>query len=336
MSINREIRSPFSTFDASIKHMAWAMIESMPDSLIVTALNGEIIYLNNAAEQLLALTFSQAFSRRIDSVLHLEPVPDQKNAVDDWNQVAGERVVPVSGRQLQGRWLLDRDGKVTPVDIRVSMVRHDPNSDANLLLSIRSTPETAANPDDQIARRQPRVLDYKGFHRRIREAFDDSRRNDREHGLLFLTLESGSGGQASPGAGTDENDHIEIASAIRAAVGPHESVCRLGTQKYGVLLDGYSLLNSIRSATAIMGSLYGDKPVRDCDPATMKIWIGVAPINKFSPGIPANLIGMALVASCEAKLSGESLAVRVYRPGVKVAFTEPESFRQEVTLGADS
>lgn len=324
-----EIHSPLSDFNPSIKNLAWAMVESLQDGLIVAAPSGHILYMNKSAEQLMNVTFSQAFMRRVDEYLCLEDMDGKDGSPID--VISGNNCAPFGGSRLAGRWMLIRDEHATPIDIRISLVCHDPNFNANLLFSIRVVDRETTGRNLQYAPPpRPHLLDNASFLRNIREAYNDSLHNDHEHCLLCLTLRSSSGPREAQDLDSSADAPSTMDMLVRNVVGQNYSLCRLSGRKYGVLLSGYSLLQGFHSATAIIEQIRDASPIRSATPLPANVWVGVAPINRFSPGIPANLLAMALIASCQAKLSGEALAVRAYQLGHRDTFVGPDAFSQDI------
>lgn len=303
MGTQMDTRGSFYSVDLSIKHLAWAVIEAMNDSLVVTNPEGSVIYLNHAAEYLLNVTFTSVFGRRLDQIMSLLPVgprPDDSN--DSQQHPEGE----FKAHCMQGYWLLRLNNELPLVNVSVSSLPPDVEGRCSLLFTIRQIQEEGVDLEPAILGASGRSeVNREEFHKRILSALRASRRWNLEHSLICVQFE-----MARPEPGEYEQIEATLGKYVRRT----DASCKLGSRKYGVLLESYSLPYAIRRSFELIRVLQASIPadrVRQCD---LNIWIGVAPINQFGPTNSANLIGMAMLACYEARQAGKGTAVRVYRP----------------------
>lgn len=301
-----------SPVDLSIKHLAWAVIEAMQDSLVVTNPDGSIIYLNHAAESLLNVTFTSVFGRRLDQVMSLVPVGPRRVP---GHYAPFDHPAAFNASQMQGYWLLRLGNDFPLVNIGVSSLPPDSRGSSNLLFTIRRIREEGAELEPILSPASERAqVDHEEFHKRIRNALRASQRWNLEHCLLCVQFD-----MAHPEPGENE----ALVSMLQRYVRRTDASCLLGARKYAVLLEGHSLPQAIRRAFDIIRELTGALSDDRCRRRDLNIWIGVTPVNRFGPSDSANYIGMAMQACYEARQQGKGTAVRVFRPGREPVNTTP-------------
>lgn len=303
MNIRKRKNESPPTVDLSIKHLAWAVIEAMPDSLIVTNPEGNIIYLNHAAEALLNITFSRAFGRPLKRTLTLMPVGPRLNIDTSHQEAAGHSGFEAA--RLHGYWLLQVGNDLRLINISVSSLPPDAAGRSNLLFSIRHIRGEGIELESV---RQPLLrnseVEQVEFHKRIVVAAQASQRWNVEHALIFLQLETGL-------SSLDEREYMK--NALRRYVRRNDSCCMLESDTFAVLLEGYSIPQAIRRSFGLIRQLNDDLSMKRTRKSDLKIWIGLVPINGLSAGESARILGMAAQACQQAKKTGKPIAVQVYR-----------------------
>lgn len=291
--------------DLSIKHLAWAVLESMQDSLFVTSAEGRIIYLNHAAESLLNVTFSQVFGWRLDQLLNLLPVGPRTLTQVSVSHSAED--VEFNAGEWEGYWLVRLGNDLRLVNIVVSALPQRADAKNNLLFSIRSIRGEGEGMDaTQASASRQATVSHDGFHKRILDAQQASRRWNLEHCLICVQFEM---------KNITSEEYEQVVAVFRSHMRRTDACCPLGTCKYSVLLENYSVAQGIRRAYELIRIMsVGLSEERSLQRA-LKVWIGLVPVNRFSPADSTQLISMAMQASQEASRSGKDTAVRVYRPG---------------------
>lgn len=301
----QERKGALHPVDLSIKQLAWVVIEAMKESLVVTNPEGSIIYLNHAAEQLLGTTFTWAFGRRLDKVMTLFPVGPREESVDASVPLPSKAAFDVA--RMNGYWLLRISDDLALVNITVSPLPQDAAGHHNLLFTIRQIREEGTDLEPfSTLHRGKAMVSRDEFHGRIVNALRATQRWNLEHCLICIQFD-----MARPEAG----EYEQLVATLQKNVRRTDVSCQLGSRKYGVLLEGYSLPHAIRRSFELIRALsctLSEERIRRRD---LSIWIGVVPINQFSASNSANLIGMAMLACYEARHAARGSAVRVYRPG---------------------
>ena len=280
------------------------VIDAMQDSLIVTSPEGNVVYLNHAGEHLLNLTFTQAFGRHLYEIISLLPVGPRPGPVT--RPPSAVRGFSFDPGRLQGYWLLRLGNSLPLVNVSVSAMEADPQGHRNLLFTIRQLQEEGGELEPVLPPHPHYIqVNHEAFHKHIHHALRASQRWNLEHSLLCIQFDMA---ELEPG------EYELLVSTLLRYVPRTDASCMLGIRKYAVLLEGYSLAHSIRRSFELIRALSSALSTERARRRDLTIRVGIAPVNRFGPSNTTNLIGMAMQACYEARQTGKSVAVRVYRP----------------------
>ncbi len=235
-------RAPAETGSSRSHGSAWEALDSLAESVLTTDVDGRIVYINSAGEQLMGKPASEILGRTLGDVIELVEESDRKAASDPVRQclTTGTRV------SLGRRGMLvsaASDGERS-IELTVSPMR-----DANG----RIDGAVVALRDVSDLRGLTRVMTYQASHdaltglvnrrefeRRLEEALEATRGGAR-HVLCYLDLDRFK-------AVNDECGHVagdsmlrEVAALIKDAVRDSDTVGRLGGDEFAILLAGCPL-----------------------------------------------------------------------------------------------
>ena len=221
---------------------AWETLDSLAESVLTTNLEGRIVYVNRAGEQLLGKTAREATGRTLAEVIELVDEADRKALGDPVRQciATGQRV------NLGRRGMLVSSGSEgeRSIEVTVSPIRDAMDRIDGAVISLRDVTDL---------RGLTRALSYQAsrdgltglinrgeFLRRLEEALDATGSGAR-HVLCYLDLDRFK-------AVNDECGHVagdsmlrEVAGILKDAVRDSDTVARLGGDEFGILLGGCPL-----------------------------------------------------------------------------------------------
>jgi diguanylate cyclase (GGDEF)-like protein/PAS domain S-box-containing protein len=221
---------------------AWEALDSLAESVLTTDVDGRIVYINSAGEQLMGKPASEILGRTLGDVIELVEEGDRKAASDPVRQclTTGTRV------SLGRRGMLvsaASDGERS-IELTVSPMRDVNGRVDGAVVALRDVSDL---------RGLTRVMTYQASHdaltglvnrrefeRRLEEALEATRGGAR-HVLCYLDLDRFK-------AVNDECGHVagdsmlrEVAALIKDAVRDSDTVGRLGGDEFAILLAGCPL-----------------------------------------------------------------------------------------------
>lgn len=299
------------SFDSSVKHLAWAIIESSPDCIFVTRNDGSLIYMNHATENLLNITFTHAFGKSIVELLSLLPL--NADDVKPRNNLQ-RRNAPFDGTALRGYWLLARESETRLVNIEYSNLPASTGEDQNCLFSLRILDDlekvTGANPK---AKAGKTLISSVEFQSLFRNALQKCRKLGHEHSLLCIELHETAGGGSQHDNPPTLQSVLMIRNAVLQTIPLASGVCSISRNRYSILLEDCPLPSSIPRAFALASALRTAYKSMHSSSDAFSCWVGIAAVNAQSTSSCADLVGMALQACIEAKHTNKPIAIRIYR-----------------------
>ncbi len=235
-------RAPAETTSVRSHGSAWDALDSLAESVLTTDVDGRIVYINSAGEQLMGKPASEILGRTLGEVIELVDEGDRKAASDPVLQslTTGTRV------SLGRRGMLvaaASDGERS-IELTVSPMRDANGRIDGAVIALRDVSDL---------RGLTRVMTYQASHdaltglvnrrefeRRLDEALEATRGGAR-HVLCYLDLDRFK-------AVNDECGHVagdsmlrEVAALIKDAVRDSDTVGRLGGDEFAILLAGCPL-----------------------------------------------------------------------------------------------
>jgi diguanylate cyclase (GGDEF)-like protein/PAS domain S-box-containing protein len=221
---------------------AWEALDSLAESVLTTDIDGRIVYVNAAGEQLIGKPIEEILGRTLGEVIELVEEGDRKMASDPVRQTltTGTRV------NLGRRGMLvstDGDGERS-IEITVSPMRDSAGNIDGAVIALRDVTDlrglTRALTYQASRDAMTGLINRREFERRLQEALDATAGGAR-HVLCYLDLDRFKAVNDECGHRVGDNMLREVATLIKDAVRDSDVVGRLGGDEFGVLLTGCPL-----------------------------------------------------------------------------------------------
>ncbi|MGB7739784.1 MAG: EAL domain-containing protein, partial [Steroidobacteraceae bacterium] len=235
-------RAPAETGSSRSHGSAWEALDSLAESVLTTDVDGRIVYINSAGEQLMGKPASEILGRTLGDVIELVEEGDRKAASDPVRQslTTGTRV------SLGRRGMLvsaASDGERS-IELTVSPMRDANGRVDGAVIALRDVSDlrglTRAMTYQASHDALTGLVNRREFERRLEEALEATRGGAR-HVLCYLDLDRFK-------AVNDECGHVagdsmlrEVAALIKDAVRDSDTVGRLGGDEFAILLAGCPL-----------------------------------------------------------------------------------------------
>ncbi len=218
-------------------------MQSLGEPILTTDLDGNLVYMNPAAEKLLAVSKSQALGRPLEEIVGLMEQSDRKLLSDPIKEAIGDgNPHNVSRRAV----LLGKaSGEERAIELAASPLRDHSGELVGAVVLMHDITEL---------RGQHRQMSYQATHdaltglvnrrefeRRLDESADVARRGEATHMLCYLDLDRFKIVNDTSGHLAGDSMLREVAKVLREAVRDSDTVARLGGDEFGMLLVGCPL-----------------------------------------------------------------------------------------------
>jgi diguanylate cyclase (GGDEF)-like protein/PAS domain S-box-containing protein len=219
-------------------------LDCLADAVITTDVQGDVAYLNRAAERLLGTTASEARGRALTAIVDIAEETDRRTCADPIQQaLAGTASVYLGRRAVP----LRREGGTDRlVEVSASPLRRSPSEPAAgavvLLHDVTELRGTARQLSYQATHDAlTGLVNRREFERRLEDAVETARRGDGTHILCYLDLDRFK--QVNDTSGHQAGDRLlrDVARLLREAVRDSDTVARLGGDEFAMLLIGCPL-----------------------------------------------------------------------------------------------
>jgi diguanylate cyclase (GGDEF)-like protein/PAS domain S-box-containing protein len=218
-------------------------MQSLGEPILTTDLDGKLVYLNPAAERLLAVTRSQAIGRPLEEIVGLMDQNDRKLLADPIQAAIGDgNPHDVSRRAV----LLGKaSGEERAIELAASPLR-DHNGDLVGAVVLMHDITELRGQQRQMSYQATHdaltgLVNRREFERRLSEAADVARRGEASHMLCYLDLDRFKIVNDTSGHLAGDSMLREVAKLLREAVRDSDTVARLGGDEFGMLLVGCPL-----------------------------------------------------------------------------------------------
>jgi diguanylate cyclase (GGDEF)-like protein/PAS domain S-box-containing protein len=288
------------------KDRAEITLASIGDGVITTDASGHVESINETAQLMTGFTMEQALGQHIDEVFRLSDEPVSRN-VDP----GGERD-PISGAlQLPAPdVLLHRSGERYAIEYTASAIREADGSAAGCVLVFRDVTETR-NLRHQIswhARHDPLtgVYNRSAMAERLTHAIFVSRNRQSLLAVCMLDLDHFQAVNDAHGNRLGDRLLKETAKRLSAfALGPSETVARMGGDEFVLLLGDQPDLASIEARLAALLAQLSTPYAIDDRTVRTTVSIGAA-VFPHDDANPDTLLRHADQAMCQAKSLGRN------------------------------
>ncbi len=301
------------SFDSKVEHLAWSIIESTSDCIFVTGSEGNVIYMNHAAENLLHITFTHAFGKPVQELLKLRPVSTRQGLNDSPASIMTNQKAPFDCNSLRGYWLLQDDADSPVVNVICSTLVAGSHDENKYLLSLRVLGELESlNYYHLQAKSKKSIIKSIEFQFLMNDAIRNCQRLKHENSLLCIELDE-------PTYGAQHNKPLSpqatemMCNAVSQTFTYASGICSISRNRFAILLEDCPLPSSIPRAYTLVNALRTAHKASHLESTSFSCWVGIAPINWQSTSNCGDIINMALLACLEAKRTNKTIAIRVYR-----------------------
>ncbi len=221
---------------------AWEALDSLAESVLTTDVEGRIVYINSAGEQLIGKPTQEILGRTLGDVIELVDEGDRQTAGDPVRQALTTGVRVNLGR----RGMLvspDSDGERS-IEVTVSPMRDANGHVDGAVIALRDVSDlrglTRALTYQASRDAMTGLFNRREFERRLEEALTATAGGAR-HVLCYLDLDRFKAVNDECGHRVGDNMLREVATLIKDAVRDSDVVGRLGGDEFGVLLTGCPL-----------------------------------------------------------------------------------------------
>lgn len=299
------------------REKALVTLAAIGDGVITTNVDGQVDYMNQAAEKLCGIRLSSAKGKGLIDICHLVD-EKTKNAIDD----------PVTRALLKNGPLYlshnleleSHDSKtVYSVEVVVSpifdnegvvmgsvLVLHDTTELRGMAqqLSYQATHDSLTN-----------LINRREFESRLKLVVKQVESNDTEHVLFYMDLDNFKIINDTCGHLAGDKMLLEVTKLFSSCMRESDTLARLGGDEFGVLLENCHIQQAQQVATKIHDQLQLFKFSWDNNIFEVGVSIGIVPINKMITNI-TELLSAADSACYVAKERGNN-GQHIYAAGDK-------------------
>jgi len=265
---------------------AWEALDSLPDSVLTTDVEGRIVYANHASEQLIGKPAAEILGQTLPDVIELVDEGDRRALGDPVQQslTTGARVNV--GRRAM---LVSNNGEgERSIEVTVSPMRDPVGEVSGAVIALRDVSDmrglTRAMSYQASHDALTGLANRREFERRIEEALESARAGSR-HVLCYLDLDRFKAVNDECGHVAGDNMLREVAGLIKEAVRDSDTVGRLGGDEFGVLLGGCPLEKARQIADDVVRAVSDHRFVWKDKIFTVGVSIGLVEVTHESTAI---------------------------------------------------
>lgn len=312
-SIVRESRS--HALERAVEHgrgLVWHTLDSIGEGIVTTDLNGQIDYLNGAAEMMAGCSRDTAIGQHLGDLVSLVDEADRKELGDPVNRCLMEGCRIDLGR----RTLLvsKSEGEEISIELTASPIRNTDREIVGAVILLHDVSEIRglARQMSYQASHDPLtgLANRREFERRLEDAVAGAHSGSAGHVLCYLDLDRFKAVNDSCGHMAGDNLLREVATLIRDQVRDSDSVARVGGDEFGMLLKGCPLDKARQIADDVCSALRDYRFVWRDRIFNVGVSIGLIEIS-HETGTLEDLMGAADSACYVAKQKGRG-RVHVY------------------------
>jgi diguanylate cyclase (GGDEF)-like protein/PAS domain S-box-containing protein len=281
-------------------------MESLAEAVVTTDLDGNLVYMNPAAEKLLGVGKAQALGRLLEEVVGLVDQNDRKLLSEPVREAVtgGANPHAVSRRAV----LLGKSsGEERAIELGASPLRGDDGALAGAVILLHDVTELRGLHRQMSYQATHDALtglvNRREFERRLSEAAEAARRGEATHMLCYLDLDRFKIVNDTSGHLAGDSMLREVAKLLREAVRDSDTVARLGGDEFGMLLVGCPLDKARQIADDVCRSIAGYRFVWHDRVFNIGVSIGLIEIGREA-GTVEELLAAADSACHVAKKEG--------------------------------
>jgi diguanylate cyclase (GGDEF)-like protein/PAS domain S-box-containing protein len=282
-------------------------MQSLGEAIVTTDIDGHLVYLNPAAEQLLGVARAQAIGKLLEEVVGLVDENDRKLLSDPVKEaVGGSNGIP---HNLSRRAVLlgKSSGEERAIELAASPLRNDGGELVGAVILLHDVTELRGLHRQMSYQATHDALtglvNRREFERRLDEAGEAARRGEASHMLCYLDLDRFKIVNDTSGHLAGDSMLREVAKLLREAVRDSDTVARLGGDEFGMLLVGCPLDKARQIADDVCRSIAAYRFAWHDRIFTIGVSIGLIEIGREA-GTVEQLLAAADSACYTAKKEG--------------------------------
>lgn len=218
-------------------------LECLAEPVVTVDVQGDVAYLNPAAEKLLQASHAEARGKALGALVDIAEESDRRSLLDPVQQaLAGSAAVYLGRRTVALRRAGSEDRLV---EVSASPLRRATGESDGAVVMLHDVTElrgTARQLSYQATHDAlTGLVNRREFERRLEDAVETARRGDSTHILCYLDLDRFK--QVNDTSGHQAGDRLlrDVARLLREAVRDSDTVARLGGDEFAMLLIGCPL-----------------------------------------------------------------------------------------------
>lgn len=252
-------------------------LASLNEGVVSIDRDGCIVYMNGAAERLLGCDMHEHYRRRLD---HALPVVDEDGVRLDLQALCAS--TSDSGRTLEA-YLVPRPGRRTVVEMSLAPLvsaNGVRNGDVIVLRDVTQTRQMTRRMLYQATHDSlTNLVNRREFERRLERVISTAHESASTHALCFIDLDRFKIINDACGHAAGDDLLKQVARLLKGSVRKRDTVCRLGGDEFGILMEHCDLEHALRSANIIRDRIHAYRFIRDGRSFVIGASIGVAALD---------------------------------------------------------
>ena len=295
------------------REKALVTLSSIGDAVITTDAEGNVGYLNTAAEDLTGWSREEAKGKRFGAVCRI--LNEQTRApIEDLLQPRKHRTALNAGGNAI---LLNRDGLELAVEETVNTIP-GPNGKMSGMVAVFRDVTEARQMQRRIVHQATHdsltdLVNRYEFEERLQQLLTDARNTGAQHALCYVDLDQFKVVNDTCGHVAGDELLRQLAATLRTRVRDSDTLARLGGDEFGILLNNCRPQDARDRATSLLEAIQDFRFVWGDSSFSIGASVGVVPVE-CSGSDDRHLLSAADAACYEAKDSGRN-RVHLYESG---------------------
>jgi diguanylate cyclase (GGDEF)-like protein/PAS domain S-box-containing protein len=284
---------------------AWEALDALGEGVLTTDLDGRIVYVNKAGQDLLGRPAADTLGKTLLEVLDLVEEGDRKTLADPVRQAltTGGRVhVGRRGMVVSGNGDRERS-----IEVSVSPLRDALGEVSGTVIAVRDVSDLRGLTRQMSYQATHDALtglvNRREFEHRLQEAIEAAQGGAHRHVLCYLDLDRFKAVNDECGHTAGDSMLREVAALLKDAVRDSDTVGRLGGDEFGILLVGCPLEKARQIADDVVRAVADYRFVWKDKIFNIGVSVGLVEISRES-GSLEDVISAADSAMFVAKKQG--------------------------------
>lgn len=284
---------------------AWEALDALGEGVLTTDLDGRIVYVNKAGQELIGRSAEDTLGKTLLEVIDLVEEGDRKSLADPVRQslTSGGRVhVGRRGMVVSGDGDLERS-----IELSVAPLRDAAGEISGAVVAVRDVSDLRGLTRQMSYQASHDALtglvNRREFEHRLQEAIESAQGAGQRHVLCYLDLDRFKAVNDECGHTAGDNMLREVAALIKDAVRDSDTVGRLGGDEFGILLAGCPLEKARQIADDVVRAVADYRFVWKDKIFNIGVSVGLVEISRES-GSLEDVISAADSACYVAKKQG--------------------------------